>query len=239
MKIKVIIPNANMDPRTLKEREEMLSRVSTANSVISVDCITTGPISIESSYDEILVGPELVDRCIEAEKNEFDAIIIYCLNDPAIKACREMVNIPVIGPGQVSMMISSTLGYKFSILTVLDEMIAQTAESVRYSGIDPTRLASVKSINTPVKEVRKNTPETIKKLIGVGKKCIEEDQAQVLLLGCLGFAGMAKEVEKVVGVPVVDPAFASISFCELLLAQQLSFSKKAFPTPIKKTYQNH
>ncbi len=33
---------------------------------------------------------------IEAEKDGFDGLIVYCGSDPAVKACREVVDIPVI-----------------------------------------------------------------------------------------------------------------------------------------------
>lgn len=234
MRLKVIIPNNGMDEQTLKDREEMLSSIARPDTIISVDCISHGPVSIESAYDEVLVGPELVQRCIQAERDGFDSIVIYCLSDPAVNACREMVHIPVIGPGQVSMAVASSLGYKFSILTVLDETISKSEESVRHSGVDPSRLVSVRSIQMPVVNVRKDISTTIDKLVEVGNLCVELDRSHVLILGCLGFAGMSKQVATKVGVPVIDSAFLSVNFAEMLYKQQLTFSKKAYPYPSEK-----
>ena len=57
MKIKVVIPNSGMDRETLDARERMLSRALPAGTEISVDCIPSGPRSIESNTDEILADP--------------------------------------------------------------------------------------------------------------------------------------------------------------------------------------
>ena len=43
---------------------------------------------------------------------------------------REVVDIPVIAPGKASQMIALDLGYKFSILTVLDTCVSRDTEAV-------------------------------------------------------------------------------------------------------------
>lgn len=44
----------------------------------------------------------MIQQAVEAEKAGFDAVIVYCGSDPAVAAAREILNIPVIGPGKVS-----------------------------------------------------------------------------------------------------------------------------------------
>ena len=125
MKIKVIIPNSGMSRKTLDEREIMLKGYAAADTEISVDCIDGGPESIESSYDEVLAGPHILRKVTQAEKDGYDAIIIYCGSDPAVAAARELVKIPVIGPGKLSKMVALDMGYRFSVLTVLPTCIAR------------------------------------------------------------------------------------------------------------------
>ena len=99
-KIKVIIPNAGMSSSTLKERERMLKAVAREDTEISVDCIKGGPESLESEYDSLMASRYILEEVKIAENSGFDAIIIYCGGDPALAAAREIVNIPVIGPGE-------------------------------------------------------------------------------------------------------------------------------------------
>lgn len=227
----MINPDYGMAFDTLRDRERMLSAIARSDTYISMDCLTDTRVAIDSALDVVIAGAEIVKRAVQAEKDGFDAVVIYCLSDPALVACREVVRIPVIGGGQVSMLVAASLGYRFSLLTNSHGRTPEKEESVRYSGVDPTRLSSVRSIDICVEESRTDIKVTVRRLIEVGRRCVEEDRAHVLILGCLSFAGMGQEVSTILGVPVVDPAYAVINMAELLHAQQLSHSKKAYPFP--------
>ncbi|MDP4109466.1 MAG: aspartate/glutamate racemase family protein, partial [Bacillota bacterium] len=185
MRIKVIIPNSGMDRKTLDAREVMLSAFARKDTVISVDCIDGGPESIESAYDEVTAGPYILTKAKQAEEDGFDAIIVYCGSDPAVTAARELVNIPVVGPGMASKLVALDLGYRFSVLTVLDSTVARDTEAVYEKGFGVNRLASVRSIGIPVSNVRDDMDATFRALYNAGKKCIEEDGAHCIVLSCL------------------------------------------------------
>ncbi|WNC12942.1 aspartate/glutamate racemase family protein [Brevibacillus brevis] len=231
MRIKVINPDFGMSDETLRSRERMLQAVAKPDTVISMDCLTDTHVAIDSALDVVLAGAEIVKRAKQAEQDGYDAVVLYCLSDPAMVACREVVRIPVIGGGQASMLVAGMLGYRFSLLTTSHKRMPEKEESVRYSGVDPSRLASVRSIELPTDDPRHDIPDTIRLLAEAGRDCIEKDRAHVLVLGCLSFAGMGREVSELTGAPVVDPAFAAINMAELLHAQRLSHSRIAYPSP--------
>lgn len=234
MKIKVIIPNSGMSRETLQERETMLEKAASKGTEISVDCIEGGPESIEYNYDEVLASKYILDNVIKAEKDGYDAIIIYCGSDPSLEAAREVVDIPVIGPGRTSLAIVNDLAYKFSVLTVLEDTIAHDEEQVRKRGFDITRLVSIKSIGIPVSEVRDDMERTYKALLDIGKQAIEIDGAHALVLACLGMAGMGERLQDALGVPVIDPAFVAVKYAELLVSLRLKQSRRSYVKPRKK-----
>ena len=234
MKIKVIIPNSGMDRSTLDRRQEMLSNYAWPGTEISVDCIAGGPESIESAYDEALACPYVIEQAKEAEKAGFDAIIIYCGSDPAVAAVREVVNIPVIGPGKTSKMLAFDLGYKFSVLTVLDECIVRDREAVYEKGFSPKRLASVRAIGISVSNIRDNMEESLRALCEAGRKCME-DGADCIVLSCLGMAGLGELVQKELGIPVLDPAPISVQYAQTLVRLNLTQSRIAYPKPLEKS----
>lgn len=231
MKLKVIIPNSGMDRNTLNQREEMLSKYAMPSTIISVDCISGGPESIESAYDEVLAGPYILKGVMKAEADRYDAVIIYCGSDPSVAAAREITDIPVIGPGKASQLVALSLGHKFSVLTVLDCCVPRDEEAVYEKGIDFGRLASVRSIGIPVSDVRDDMNATFEALRLAGKKCIEEDGAQCLVLSCLGMAGMGERLTAALGIPVLDPAPISVKWAEMLVATGQTQSKLAYPAP--------
>ena len=231
-KIKVIIPNAGMSSSTLKERERMLKAVAREDTEINVDCIKGGPESLESEYDSFMASKYILEEVKIAEKSGFDAIIIYCGGDPALGAAREIVNIPVIGPGEVSIHLAAMLSCRFTI-------ISGNEEKFRKTKLDYSCLASIRNLKISVVDLRDSkgvVKEAKEAVVREGRKAIEEDGAQAIVFGCLGLAGIGKEVQEKLGVPVIDPAFVSINMAELLIHSNLTHSKLTYPNPPKKKY---
>ena len=82
---------------------------------ISVTEIDSGPASLESGFDEMLAVPDTVAKIIAAEREGVDAVVIDCMGDPGLKAGREAVRIPVLGPCETSMHLAAMLGQRFSL----------------------------------------------------------------------------------------------------------------------------
>lgn len=234
MRVKVIIPNVGMSRETLNEREVMLKRFARPDTEISVDCISTGPESIESCYDEVLAGPEIVRRAVEAERQAFDAVVVYCFSDPAVEAARELVSVPVIGPGEASILSALALGQRFSIVTVLEETIPRNVAHAHRLGVPPWRLASVRSVGIPVSRLRDDLDQTYNMLLPVARRCRDEDGAHIIVLACLGMAGLGERLQEELGLPVVDPAFVAIAWAEWLVALGLRHSQRTYPRPAQK-----
>ena len=68
------------------------------------------------------------------------------------------------------------------------------------------------------------------------QKAIQEDSADVIVLGCMSmaFMGVSDMMQKSLGIPVVNPALLSLTVLEGLVHADLSQSKKAYPFPPKK-----
>ena len=231
MRIKVIIPNSGMDRATLDEREVMLSQYCWEGTTVSVDCIDSGPESIESEYDEVLAGPYVLEKAFKAQDEGYDALIVYCGSDPAVDAVREVLDIPVIGPGKASKLMALDLSRKFSVLTVLSSCIPVDQEKAHRQGIPHSALISIRAIDVPVSNVRDDLDKTFEALYAAGKKCIEEDGAQCLVLACLGMAGMGERLTGALGIPVLDPAPISMQYAQTLVKIGLSHSRLAYPSP--------
>ena len=232
VKICVVLPVLKkkiFEEMTYKELEAA-RRKDVKITVVSVE---RGPASIESAYDEEIAAPWILEKIEEAEEKGFDAAIIDCMGDPALEAAREMVSIPVIGPCQASMAIASTLCDKFSVVTVLKRLLPLFWSKARKYGFE-SKVASVRSVEVPVLELDEKRSEVKVKLLAESKKAIEEDEAGAIILGCTGMIGMAKELQEALGVPVIDPAVASMKLAESLVDMKISHSKLVYPKPPKK-----
>jgi allantoin racemase len=63
-------------------------------------------------------------------------------------------------------------------------------------------------------------------LLPVAKKAVEEDGAEVIVLGCAGFAGLDKELEAELKVPVLDGTVCALMVLEGLIRYGLGISKR-------------
>jgi allantoin racemase len=228
MRVYVIIPilyNKKFEEITIKEFEAAARR----DTKITVSCLERGPASIESMYDESIATPCILEKVKCAEENGFDAVIIDCMGDPGLHAAREIVKIPVIGPAEASMALAHVVSHRFSVVTVLKSVLPIFDRMVRAYGFE-ARFASARSIDIPVLELEKEE-ETKRALTEESKKAIEEDKADTIILGCTGMAGMARGLQEALGVPVIDPTWASLKIAESLVDMKISHSKSVYPTP--------
>ncbi len=218
----------------LARRKKILQKHAQKDTVVDIIDIDRGPSSIESAYEECLSIPETVNRAILAERDGFDGLILGCFGDPGLDALREMVSIPVIGPGEAATHVASILGRRFAIITVTESVVPSLERLARILGLEH-KLASVRAVNIPVLELRRDTEFTTKRMIAESRKAIAEDQADVIILGCMSmaFMGVTELMIETLGTPVVNPAYVSLKICEGLICSRLTHSKKAYPFPKK------
>ena len=194
-----------------------------------------GPSSIESEYDEALAVPDTIVKCVEAEKAGADAVVIDCMGDPGVKPSREMVSIPVLGPGETSMHAAAMLGHKFSVVTVLDSVVPMLNNLAKIYSVSD-KLASIRSINMPVLEIEKDFEKTQRLLAEASLAAVREDGADAIVLGCTGFLGCAEKITDLLksegyDIPVIDPIPLTVMTAHALAAVHLSHSKKTYGVP--------
>jgi allantoin racemase len=230
MKIKVIIPNASVEFRDsqIKERKKSAS----PGTEVEVVCLKHGPVSIESSYDEALAAPHIVEEVKQAESEGFDAVSIDCAMDTVVRASREAVGIPVTSAGEASYLLAMGLCAKFSVVTVLKSTAQTIGENISKYGF-VSRVASVRHANIPVLDL-KNERKAFAAILKEAKGAIEEDGAEAIVLGCTGMSSLAKKLQDRIKVPVVDPAAASLRLAELYVREGLIKSRIAYGEPSKK-----
>lgn len=233
MRIQIIHPDYGLTPEQIQTRVNRLNNVVGGDVEITMTCVTKTRVCIDSALDASIAVPEVVSLAMRAEQQGYDAVGIYCLSDPGYDACREAVSIPVLGGGHCAFSMAMLMGYTTSMITTSGRRIPQKVEFVRSCGVDFHRLASVRQIEYDIAAHRDGgcREEVIQQLARVAQECVDRDGADTVILGCLSFAGMGHEIEKLVGVPIIDPAYALVTCCEAVVRQRLRHSKKSYPTP--------
>lgn len=229
MKIKVIMSDKAMSRETMDAREQMLKAALSSDAEVSVDCIKKGPDELDCNTDEAFAAAEMVKESIKAEKEGYDAIVIYCFSDVGIDAIRENVRIPVIGPGETSLAAASMVCNRITVLTSESINIPRTYRRLMRNGIAREKMVSVRALDIPIGELRTNPKATEEYLKAVCKKAVEEDRADGIILGCLGMAGYGKKLEEELPIKVIDPAFLAVAYAEMCVRINLAHVEAVYP----------
>jgi allantoin racemase len=214
-------------------RQKVLQGYASAGVEVAVAPTAKGPAAIESAHDAGLVVPELIRLAPNVQKRGTAAVIIGCFSDPGLEALREMLTIPVIGPGAASLHLAAQLGTRISMLTPTGRGYGRVAARLRALALAEL-LASVRGIGLSVMDLAQQKPGALDKAAEAARVAVEQDGADVLVLGCMSMAflpGICESLGERVGVPVVNPVVAALKTAEAMASMRLSHSKAAWPVP--------
>ncbi|MFO0452433.1 MAG: aspartate/glutamate racemase family protein [Pseudomonadota bacterium] len=205
--------------------------------------LDAGPASIESEFDEALCVPDTVRKAMDAERAGAHAIVIDCMGDPGLGACREAVRIPVLGPCQVSLHVAATLGHRVGFVTVLDRIRPLIDRLVAAYGLRDS-YASFRAVDVPVRHLGSDRAGLQAALAREALAAVRDDGADVLVLGCTGFLGCAGAMreallEQGLDVPVVDPIPLTIHVADALVRSGLAHSGRTYPPPGRKARKGY
>lgn len=232
-----------INPNTSAEFTERIQEIAQQYAFPGTDVVAlnpaSGPRSIESIYDELLSSAGTLELLI-AELDNFDAFVIACYSDhPTIYAAREITNKPVLGIAEASMYLACMVGHKFSVVTTNNEWGPLLWDAVHHYGL-AERCASVRTTGMAVLDLEAGGEQDTFSLILEGaRQAINQDGAEVICLGCAGMAGLDKQLEEALDVPVIDGVIGALKLLEGMGSYGLYTSKRlTYATPARKELVN-
>jgi len=186
---------------------------------------------VRTLYTELLNNRAVVENTIAAERDGFDGVVLGCWADPLWEA-RAAVDIPVVGIGEATMLLATTLGFKFAVITVAPGVIPTIEMDLRLYGLqDRAIVRPVRTLDPPsdLELLLESVTDPHRRLIPnferVAQQCIE-DGAEVIVVGC-GYYGPILTLHGYneipgTGVPVVDCSAAGLKLAETLVSLRAS-----------------
>lgn len=232
MKICVINPNSSKS--VTDHIRHTLEKIKRSDTELCVTCPEHGPVSIESAYDEALATPYTLELVKWANEEGFDAIVLACFSDPGLDAAKEISKVPVVGIEEATLHMAAMLGHRFSIMTGMRRRIPTREWHVELRGVDKF-YASSPALEMSVLEMDADPIKSKNRIMELTRKTVEEDRAEVIVLGCAGLAGYAEEIERELGVVILDPTSVAFKVAEAMADLGLHHSKVGrFSYPPKK-----
>lgn len=232
IKIRNIIPVTG-DVIT-SEMVDYIKKYLSPDTELSTVQIKKGPPSIECAYDEALCAPDVLRLCREAELDGCDAIFINCYGDPAVRAAREYVNIPVFGGFEPSLLLCMGLADNIAIITVMNNvlpLLEGNAAKSHFGG----RVCCVRSIDIPVEDLQQHD-KVVDALVAESLKAIQVNGAQAISLGCTAMVDVAEDVRRALKdhgyeIPVIEAAQAAVMLLEVEARMHLLQSRITYMRP--------
>ena len=216
--MKLLIINPNSDKQM--SQAILSSATQYSDGDFDVDCLSTpgAPLFIDTYHDSATALPGMVEL-LKRHEAEYDAFIVACHCDPNLDLMKELTNKPMVGIGEASMKIATMLGHRFSVISTDSRSVPNKEALIRSYHLQDL-LASVKF---PAVALENRSDE--EKYLQTAQAAIDEDMAEVIVLGCAGMTGLDKRLEQKLGVPVLDGVVCALIIAAGLVKYQVSTSK--------------
>lgn len=213
--MRILVINPIGDDSWDESDKQFFKSIASPITEIEVRSLGRGPPSVETLKDYEIVKPLVRELALKLHR-DYDGIIVNCFLDPAVDELKNILDRPVVGPGESSLVFGGVLGKKLGIVSIRSEaleLIKQRCISLGYGG----RVVSVRGIRVHVVDLRDSWDKVKLELVEESKNAVREG-AEVIILGCTGLAGIAKTISEEIGKTVIDPAAAALKIAESLIS---------------------
>jgi allantoin racemase len=233
MRIKYIVPFPFDEAGLANRAAQLPAELRTPGVEYDFIPVKNSCHNADSAYELLLLDAYIAEAGLRSEEEGYDAVIMDTVSDSGLAALRSRLTIPVLGPGQVQQHVAAMLGKKFTILTMWQRWVSLYEKTMAEYG---TRhfCASIRPIDVrPDQEQLLAGKEEVvfAKLEEQGRLAIEQDGADVLLIGSTTMHQSVEHLRQALGVPVISPGLLSIKLAEVLVQLGLSHSKRAYQSP--------
>lgn len=195
--------------------------------------VKAGPPSAASPCEAALADLAVFEAGCDAEAEGYDAVCIDSMNDSGMAALRSVLDIPVLSPGRVSVLFALMLGSRFSILARSKPAISSHRKALGTWGL-LDHCASIRSLDgAPDVEALADgkDDQAYPEMLDLAGRCVEEDGADVVILGSTAMHPAAGWLATRLPVPLINPGPLTYKLAESLLALKLSHSRACHPRP--------
>lgn len=206
------------NPNTTEAVTERMLAVGRAAAAVGTELVgTTAPRGVPyvSSRAEAQIAGAVLLETLAEQAAGFDAVIVAAFGDPGLFAARELFDVPVVGYSEAALLTALMLGRRFSVVTFAQSLEPWYAETIEAHGL-AGRSAGVRCADRAFSSLAAVGAEMEDHLVELARRAVEEDGADVVILGGAPLAGVAGRVKHRIPVPCVDAMVAAVKQAEAI-----------------------
>lgn len=191
-----------------------------ARERFAVECVSTpgAPRFIETYADMAQAGPGMIQLVRENEA-EYEGFVVACHYDPHLDVIKEITLKPVVGIGEASLRVAAMLGHRFSLITTDKHSIPIHRDLIRKYSLEGATDSVCAPAADPGDVSEKN------RYLQAAREAVDQDRAEVIVLGCAGLSGLDSFLQEELGVPVLDGVVCALFLAEGLARYGVGISK--------------
>lgn len=226
--MKLLLVNSN-STQPVSDRMVVIARTVAAPDTTITGIAAPGHAVIRSHFEFAEAAVQTV-AALKVHAPGHDAAIIGCFGDPGLKAARHELAMPVVGIAEAAMLSAHLLGGYYSIVTFGSHNAMNITDLARNYGLH-TRLASVRIADISYAAILADPNQAIAACLAAGQQALEQDGADVLILGGGPAAGLSAQLAADLGVPVLDGVACATKLAEALVACGYTTSRQGLYKP--------
>ncbi|MBX5472438.1 MAG: hypothetical protein IRZ23_08260 [Acetobacteraceae bacterium] len=168
---------------------------------------------------------QIVENCIRAEREGYDAVAISCFLDPGLEEARSVVDIPVVSSLETALLVASAAARSFGLVAIDATMAAVLKELVHRYGYE-RRVSAVESMNPPITEFELDTafsgsPALVDRFASQVRRMVDAGADLIIPAeGVINAVLVRNACDAVDGTPILDSYGALLNFAEMLVRLQ-------------------
>ncbi|MEY8120343.1 aspartate/glutamate racemase family protein [Falsihalocynthiibacter sp. BN13B15] len=214
--MRILFANPNTSTAMATIMVDEARRVAAPGTVIDVCSAPFGSAYISTRGEAAVAGHALLSA-LATHYDGHDAVIVGAFIVPAVTAAaKEMMPVPLIATGEAGLAAASLLGQSLSILSIGAPSRRMTEELVASTGLGP-RVVSIRDLGLSGTDLTNDQSGADSTALALARAAVEEDLADVILLGAGSLEGMARRIQPKLPVPVVSPVGAAVCMAEMVV----------------------
>ncbi len=232
-RVLVVVPFP-MDEGNVAKRRAQLDAVRLGDGItFDYKPVSIAPANYVSQQDSVLADIGILEAGLQAQADGYDAVCIDTVSDSGMAALRSVLDIPVIGPGRHAMLAALMLGERFSILAMWDRWRHLYTKTLAELGLQhkcaSLRAAGLQPNNQSLLAGKED--EFFPALHRAALRCVEEDGADVIILGSTTMHEAHAYLAERLPVPVINPGPLTYRLADAAIKLRLSHSRVSYPSP--------
>jgi len=220
--VRILVVNCNTSESVTADIVDVAASVASPGTEIVGTQPAWGVSSAEGFYESFISAAAVLD-VLATRDDPFDAVIMAGFGEHGREGARQLLDVPVVDITEAAAYTASLVGHRFGVVTTMRTAIASIEQSLAGAGFDP-RGIGIRAADIPVLDAQLDLESTAAALAAEAHILLAEG-SDALVLGCAGFAGLDRLLERELGVPVVDGVAAAVGLCEMLVRLGKSTSK--------------